>query len=143
MLTYLRYTLAAVCFAASVGCLALWLSKAYVDCCLSAFACSVECEVNSGSAFVVAYDEPHNWRLTSLMTSPAAWWEDFYGEGRLFGWGSFLDYYPSIYFPLWYPALIFTLAGIAALRFRRQFSIRSALVVVSVVAALLGAAVVL
>jgi hypothetical protein len=43
-----------------------------------------------------------------------------------------------IFFPLWYPALVFALAGVAALRFRRQFSIRSALVAVSVVAALLG-----
>jgi hypothetical protein len=43
-----------------------------------------------------------------------------------------------IYFPLWYPALVFALAGVGGLRFRRQFSIRSALVAVSVVAALLG-----
>lgn len=42
------------------------------------------------------------------------------------------------FFPLWYPALIFALTGVAALRFRRQFSIRSALICVSVVAALLG-----
>jgi hypothetical protein len=47
------------------------------------------------------------------------------------------------YFPLWYPALIFALAGVAALRFRHQFSIRSALITVSVVAALLGMAAVL
>jgi hypothetical protein len=45
---------------------------------------------------------------------------------------------PSVYFPLWYPALIFALAGVAALRFRRQFTIRSALIAVTVVAALLG-----
>ena len=44
----------------------------------------------------------------------------------------------AIYFPLWYPALIFALAGVAVLRFRRQFSIRSALVCLTVVAALLG-----
>lgn len=43
-----------------------------------------------------------------------------------------------VYFPLWYPALILALAGVAALRFRRQFSIRWALITVSVVAALLG-----
>ena len=47
----------------------------------------------------------------------------------------------SCFFPLWYPALIFALAGVGVLRFRRQFSIRSALVAVSVVAALLGVAV--
>ena len=49
----------------------------------------------------------------------------------------------SVYFPIWYPTLVFALAGVAVLRFRRQFSNRSALVVVSVVAALLGMAVVL
>jgi hypothetical protein len=43
-----------------------------------------------------------------------------------------------VYFPLWYPALVFALALAAVLRFRRQFSIRSALVAASVVAALLG-----
>jgi hypothetical protein len=40
--------------------------------------------------------------------------------------------------PLWYASLVFAVAGVAALRFRRQFSIRSALMAVSVVATLLG-----
>ena len=44
----------------------------------------------------------------------------------------------EFYFPLWYPALIFALAGVGVLRFRRQFSIRSAFIAVSIVAALLG-----
>jgi len=48
-----------------------------------------------------------------------------------------------IWFPHWYAALIFALAGVAVLRFRRQFSIRSALIGLTVVAALLGIAVVL
>ena len=47
------------------------------------------------------------------------------------------------YFPHWYPALVFALAGIVALRFRRQFSIRSALVGTAVVAALIGTVVAL
>ena len=55
------------------------------------------------------------------------------------GWFSRIGY--SIRFPLWYSALIFALAGVCVHRFRRQFSIRSALVAVSVVAALLGMAV--
>ena len=44
----------------------------------------------------------------------------------------------TVKFPLWYPALIFALAGVGVLRFRRQFSIRTALICVSVVAVLLG-----
>lgn len=49
----------------------------------------------------------------------------------------------GIYFPLWYPALIFALAGVGVFRFRGQFSIRSALVCLAVVAALLGMTVIL
>jgi hypothetical protein len=52
--------------------------------------------------------------------------------------GSFGRHANSIHFAMWYPALVFALAAVAALRFRRQFSIRSALVAVTVVAALLG-----
>jgi hypothetical protein len=49
----------------------------------------------------------------------------------------------GVYSPLWYPALFFALAGVAVFRFRHQFSIRSALVAMGVVAALLGMAVIL
>ncbi|WP_172991951.1 hypothetical protein [Lacipirellula parvula] len=45
--------------------------------------------------------------------------------------------------PLWYPALVFALATVAAIRIGRQFTLRSALVGMSVVAALLGMAVTL
>jgi len=48
-----------------------------------------------------------------------------------------------IYFPLWYPALIFALAGVAALRLGRRFTIRSAIIATTVVASLLGIAVTL
>jgi hypothetical protein len=41
------------------------------------------------------------------------------------------------YFPLWYPALVFALAAVAAIRIGR-FTLRSPLVGTSVVAALLG-----
>jgi hypothetical protein len=60
---------------------------------------------------------------------------DDFKHGGQFGRNS-----DSIYFPLWYPALVFALAGVGVIRFRRQFSIRSALVEVTVVAALLGMA---
>ncbi|WP_168206986.1 hypothetical protein [Lacipirellula limnantheis] len=42
------------------------------------------------------------------------------------------------FLPLWYSALIFALAGVGVIRFRRQFSIRSALIAFAVVAALLA-----
>ena len=47
------------------------------------------------------------------------------------------------YFPLWYPAIIFALAGVAVLRLSRQFSIRSALITTTVLATLIGMTVIL
>ena len=47
----------------------------------------------------------------------------------------------TIYFPIWYPALIFPLAGVGALRLGRRFTLRSAIIATTVVAGLLGMAV--
>jgi hypothetical protein len=58
--------------------------------------------------------------------------------GRLALWGSYSAYVRGMIFPLWYPALVFALADVGILRVRRHFSIRSALIAVSVVAVLLG-----
>ncbi|WP_152101008.1 hypothetical protein [Lacipirellula parvula] len=44
----------------------------------------------------------------------------------------------EMHFPLWYPALVFALAALSAVRLGRRFTLRSALVGTSVVAALLG-----
>ena len=49
----------------------------------------------------------------------------------------------SLFFPLWYPALIFVLAAVAALRLGRRFTLRSAIIATTVVAGLLGMAVAL
>jgi hypothetical protein len=46
-------------------------------------------------------------------------------------------------FPLWYPALIFALAGVGVLRLGRRFTLRSAIIATTVVAGLLGMAAVL
>jgi hypothetical protein len=46
----------------------------------------------------------------------------------------------EVYFPLWYPALIFALAGVAALRLGPRFTLRSAIIATTVVAGLLGMA---
>lgn len=43
-----------------------------------------------------------------------------------------------IRFPLWYAALVFALAGVAALRLSRRFTLRSATIATTVVAGLLG-----
>jgi hypothetical protein len=49
----------------------------------------------------------------------------------------------QVLFPIWYASLVLALASVGVLRFRRQFSIRSALVATTVVAALVGLAVIL
>lgn len=49
----------------------------------------------------------------------------------------------TVHFPLWYPCLLFALAGVAALRLGRRFTLRSAILATAVVAGLLGMAVTL
>ena len=53
-------------------------------------------------------------------------------SGKMFGRGM-----RNVHFPLWYPALVFALAGVGALRVGR-FTIRSALITTTIVAVLLG-----
>jgi hypothetical protein len=58
-------------------------------------------------------------------------------EGEVFG----QDDFGAVFFPLWYPALIFALARVAALRLGRRFTLRMAIIATTVVAGLLGIAV--
>jgi hypothetical protein len=138
MAKVIRYALATICFAASVGCLALWWrSYSYADLLISPSS-SGSSEFMYGSASGSAYfvlDETMQpsptWRHSSSSFGDTL--DDGDRPPRMFG-----VYDVGIWFPLWYPALVFALTGVAALRFRRQFSIRAALIAVSVVAALLG-----
>ena len=76
------------------------------------------------------------WRFIVHKIPTELWFADeIEKQGRF---GHFLD---ILYFPLWYPALIFTLAGVAALRLGRRFTLRSAIVATSILAGLLGMAV--
>jgi hypothetical protein len=141
MLTYLHYALATFCFAASVGCLALW-----------------GWSISSGDQFL----GPHYFRSPQAIylevTDGSVIMQTIYRNGPpLAGFERAMRMWPSplelqdegvfgligdtIYFPLWYPALIFALAGIAALRLGRRFTLRSAIIATTVVAGLLGMAV--
>ena len=154
MTKFIRYALASVCFAASVGCLALWWRS------------TTQHEMFNGPSFVLPNQalgfaassglgtaqlfpsrllEGRPWRRFTVDVKDGeraarerATVERFVAEHGYFGAKGYDDYGAAIHFPLWYPTLIFALAGVAALRFRRQFSIRTALICVSVVAALLG-----
>ena len=151
MAKFIRYAVATVCFAASVGCLALWWrsnrthdsafgptpnrgSLVYLDSYLGSFLVS---------AIPFNRVQPHQrfvrrWHLNSGGISPSAQPDDFRESGRMFGRLPF-----GIYFPLWYPSLIFALAGVASLRLGRRFTLRSAIIAMTVVAGLLGIAVIL
>ncbi|QDT74032.1 hypothetical protein [Lacipirellula limnantheis] len=147
MTKYIRYALASVCFAASVACLALWWrSYSHAD----------TLRMRNQETFwraesIRGYVTVGGW--TSYRTSPVdfysatrAWAPDFLWEvehavrqtGSHFGKFSVVALRENWYCPHWYPALIFTLAGVGVIRFRRQFSIRSALIAFAVVAALLA-----
>jgi hypothetical protein len=148
MAKFARYALASVCFAASVGCLALWWRanawRFYVPLPMNRFQVEgMYLEAWAGTG-VISLDREN--LFASFSGRKAVSNEELRAEiveyrirqSRL---GNFGRFRRSLYFPIWYPALIFALTGVGALRFRRQFSIRSALIAVTVVAALLGMAV--
>jgi hypothetical protein len=148
MLTYLRYTLATLCFAASVGCLALWGWTAShprtVDCAMFNLGrFSIDTQVCNGEAKITPY------RLTRARPAPSFRTAALSGvyltqfELTIKSQGPFATGARSIYFPLWYPALVSALAGVGALRLGRRFTLRSAIIATTVVAGLLGMAVAL
>jgi hypothetical protein len=138
MLTYLRYALATFCFAASVGCLALWCFdriEGFGPGVLSTWP--IEIEARSG-VFVLGGMPDSTMGMFESWEEVAAFaeydfFQDVIGREGLFGR---ID--RTVYFPLWYPALIFALAGIASLRLGRRFTLRSAIIATAVVAGLLG-----
>ncbi|QDT71711.1 hypothetical protein [Lacipirellula limnantheis] len=146
MLKYIRYSFAAPFFAASVACLALWGWSKWNEPQIEGLfyfrsANSLSAELSNGRArfaIGVRSNGRSGWyRMSTVMTelqlqSERKWNRRMFSlRGR------------TIKFPLWYPALVFALASVGVLRFRRQFSIRSALVAATVVAALIGIAVAL
>ena len=140
MFTYLRYSLAAVYFACCVGCLALWWRSHRITDSLYVYIPSVYADSfytisSGGSVQVTRYpggSRTQPWFDSKTYVVDRGVSSQFAVMRR--SW---------VLFPHWYAALIFALAGVGVLRFRRQFSIRSAMICVSVVAALLGMAVVL
>ena len=127
MLTYLRYALATFCFAASVVFLAWWsrsgsyqdmvVGPAYI---LPATGLFIE---SSGRIVTVSLllqggDRlyPSEWhRLSNEIDADHL--EGIQHVTRRLGRFEFSR--GNLFFPLWYPALIFALAGVAALCFRR------------------------
>jgi hypothetical protein len=144
MAKFNRYALAAVCFAASVGCLALWWrSQLHYRTILGpTYLGEANFQLNACEGcvgfFLWSNNSKQQWTYESFPIKAESAARLKGPEGNRFGLRSIGSRTKSLFFPLWYPALVFALAGVAVLRFRRQFSIRSALITVGVVAALLG-----
>ena len=140
MLTYLRYALATACFAASIGCLALWGWSINRKCIIvgsippSFYGGGVVINGFSAILFYRASGD-HEWEFYVADVAPGSIVRETSELFRITEIG--------YHFPLWYPALIFALAGVASLRLGRRFTLRSAIIATTVVAALLGMAVVL
>ena len=147
MVRFIRYALATFCFAASVGCLGLWWrSITTYDSVAGPILSGDKAFLlvsHGGSAWLsILYPASHEtvaWEhITFELPKPGeAYYVETKGGFQLFS----SDKMSAVYFPLWYPALIFALAGIAALRLGRRFTLRSAIIATTVVASLLGMAV--
>ncbi|MBA4107884.1 MAG: hypothetical protein C0485_19300 [Pirellula sp.] len=146
MLTYLRYALATVCFAASVGCLALWgWSYTYFYQAILGIPFRVErvCLTASYGNFDVIAEEPgsyfpfkERWLLKTKHNDTIDKFCDMGMSRRAgFDWGRV-----GGYGPLWYPTLVFAFTGVGVLKLNR-FTLRSIITATTVVAGLLGVAV--
>ena len=143
MLIYIRYTLAALCLTACVGCLALWIGTISSQVCYLSTTWFVRLETEGGTGSIIFNDinppRPYGgWRLNVFDGPDLPWFADQIEEHGQFG-----TEFDFVYFPLWYPAIVFALAGVGVLRFRRQFCIRSAMIATTIVAALIGMTVIL
>ena len=149
---YIRYTLAAIFLTASVGCLALWWRSEKLP-----MIESVSGTLNKNKSLAVTtYCGRCDVTLLDFATTP---WRfrmngPYDSEFRALNTGyprfklkaNFSRPTRGFYiarFPIWYPALVFALAGVGVLRVSRRFSVRTALIATTVVAALIGMAVIL
>jgi hypothetical protein len=144
MATFIRYALATVCIATSVGCWALWWRTAF---CGDFIAISdkrtpfgiLEIELHSGEGFVTFRQDNRIRPATGMWANSRELIRDEIREyqlsksrGEASRW-----YSDKTHFPLWYAGLLFALAAVAAMSIGR-FTLRSVLICMTVVAALLG-----
>jgi hypothetical protein len=142
MLTYLRYALATICLALSVACLGLWVLTVTakdvlgIRCRETQAETGIAADHGFASVWISGYPpstQRLGWGFAAFDTDGPPWFANLVeSEGRF---GASDD---TAYFPLWYAALVFALAGVAALRLGRRFTLRSAIIATTVVAGLLG-----
>lgn len=140
MLKLLRSTPAAIFLAASVGCLGLWWRSnggpTVFD--WDAYTSGARLTLFASNGTCALFKLPRTTIHTGMTTNEAlrAAVIDFSIRKKVIG--QFWRYDNTVYFPLWYPALVFALAAVGVLRLYKPFTIRSALIATKVVAALLG-----
>ena len=150
MAKIIRYALATFCFVASVGCSALWRrSFSYSESISGPSVFRGELLYlhalrGTGALGTQVIARTPHWKYGSRPRAEVESVGSGDGDenGRRFG-AVLNDAVWFVNFPILYPALIFALAGLGIVKFRRQFSIRSALITTTVVAALFGMAVTL
>jgi hypothetical protein len=147
MTKFLRYALATFCFAASVGCLALWARSENSHLWMlggRGYRGEARVDVFGGYMFVFARPERAALPPLELNWVTGAQPRDQVANSNLqkcllqSGRFGVVDDSHSLYFPLWYASLVFALAGVASLRLGRRFTLRSTIIATTVVAGLLG-----
>jgi hypothetical protein len=140
MLKAVRYTLAAICLTASVGCLALWwrsLTRADVLL-LGEISQRVPYAVSLAGRIELATAEyiggSATWTSKSMSVAEGRDREFALVPASAAFFGRRLQ---GFYLPHWYAALVFVVVAFIAIRIVR-FTLRSMLIAMSVVAALLG-----
>ena len=135
MTKLIRFTLATICFGISISSLALWLQSEMER---RTYFLDVEngeaiFEVRDGTA---ALDYQEAWRFGGV-------WRDRENAKKLFDADVWAEGTLFARFPLWYAAIVFAVFGAGFVYVGPRFSIRSALVATTIVAALIAMAVVL
>ena len=144
MAKFLRYALATVCFAASVGCFAVWWrSFTYWDTFISPVPgrnSAIVADFCGGAAMIVRLaPRPKDavYQSWGISSTPTDWTpEAFAEEDRKYG--RFGVENGVVSFPIWFPGLLLALVGITAVQAHRRFTLRSVLITTTAVAALLG-----
>ncbi|QDT74031.1 hypothetical protein [Lacipirellula limnantheis] len=134
MAKYVRYALASVCFAVSVGCLAMWWTGLKSQVGYYATTWNVVIDVNRGFLWWDVRSSPPatetSWAFIPKMSEPSI---SPPAKGKaLFGHDGY-----GYHLPLWYASLIFAFAGVGILQVRR-FTIRLALIATTIVSLLFG-----
>ena len=154
MLKLLRYTLATIFLAASVGCLGLWW-RSYacwdLHCILTrpgwgqyiqTIDGMVIAELNAPVLFFRTYTHfSYEWS-ESRKNEVRVQLDNRYEEHGRFYSSEAIER-RELFFPLCYPALVSALAAVGVLRLGKRFTIRSALIATAVAAVLLGTVVAL